>query len=137
MPKKEIHELSQQTATQAHHRSTVTPHTPRRECKYQPLCHLFNGSKVSKLVLTPSAKKKSVHWASLIKQEELEDSMFADKVQKKQQGEIAVKEFEKSHFDPQESARMISEIKTAVVEIKPNVEFVTQAAQLPRTEAKA
>jgi len=133
--KKEMHEPLQQIATPAHHRSTVTPDAPRKKRKYEPLRHLFNGSKVSKLVLTPvTKKKKSVRWASPIKQEQFEDSMFADVVQKKQQEEIAVEEVKKPYFDARESARPISEIKTAVVEIEPNFEFVTQAARLPRTE---
>ena len=98
-------------------RPTLTPNAPVKKRKYQPLSHLFRHNKVSKMVLTPIAKeKKTVRWASPVKKEQFEDSMFAgfgkkEKHKNREKTEFVEQKDDKSHLGPQKSVRKNTETK--------------------------
>ena len=98
---------------------------------------------MSKLVLAPIAKKKTVRWASPVKQEQFANSVFAaapdveeEEVFIEEDGEVFIKQEDEvvSLFDVPEYVDPIVETDTVITKVKPREESVTQAVS--HTELK-
>ena len=129
--KQEMSGLTQVIATPSKRLPIATPCAPVKKKRYEPLRHLIKNRQVPKPVFQPIVKKKkTVRWASPVKQESFEDSMFAAAIKaKKEEVIIKKEEIEESCLDFPEFIEPVAQSKIITIKAKPEAGFVEEAVE--------